>query len=567
MGKADSSILCPKCYTFSPEESDSCNKCGASFEEDQDTLSLDPIGLPPDIKIHFAPGEQLSKRYRIIEEIGRGGMGIVYKAEDLDLDITVALKIIHPRFAKDSRLISRFKKEVLSARSISQENVVRIYDMGEADDIKYISMEYIRGQNLKDLISTSGPLTKRKTVEMMRQICEALKAAHRHGIIHRDLKPSNIMIDVNGQVHVMDFGLAKSISGLKTEKSKMIIGTPKYISPEQAKSEEIDQRADIYSLGLIIFEMLTGKPVFKAEDENEYFLKHIKEKPPSPSQLNPEVPPNLDKIAAKCLEKNREDRYQTTEEILRDLSQIEQQPKVLPRRSKVRKFLPYIAVVAALVIIVLGIQLFRDGGNGAPQPISEQIRTSIAVVYFENNTGDESLNFLQRALPNLIIYDLIQSKYVRPLTSERLIAIHGQIGLEDNGQYSTDDLKKLTERGNAEYVLSGKYFKTEDKLIVNTLIFKASTWEIIGSPTSEGQNETLIVDDLTRKIKASLNLTETLIAEDIDRKVGEITTESPQALNHYFRGLEYYDEGNFELSNEHLLKAVELDPGFAMAYH
>ncbi len=263
MGKADSSILCQKCYTFSPEESDVCNKCGSSFEEYQDTLSLDPIELPPDIKIRFSPGEQLSKRYRIIEEIGRGGMGIVYKAEDLDLDITVALKIIHPRFAKDSRLISRFKKEVLSARSISQENVVRIYDMGEADDIKYISMEYIRGQNLKDLISTSGPLTKRKTVEMTRQICEALKAAHQHGIVHRDLKPSNIMIDVNGQAHVMDFGLAKSKSGLKTEKTKMIIGTPKYISPEQAKSEEIDQRADIYCLGLIIFEMLTGKPVFK----------------------------------------------------------------------------------------------------------------------------------------------------------------------------------------------------------------------------------------------------------------------------------------------------------------
>lgn len=566
MGKEKSSILCPKCFTFNPEESDLCNKCGALLEEKQDTISYDFASLPPDIKIHFSPGDNFGKRYRIIEEIGRGGMGIVYKAEDLELNITVALKVIHPRYSADPRFIERFKREILSARSIAHENVIRIFDLGEEDNVKYISMEFIRGQNLKDLITTSGFLTKKSCIEMIRQICEALKAAHQHGIVHRDLKPSNIMIDINGQAHVMDFGLAKSMSGLESEKTKAIQGTPKYMSPEQAKGEDLDQRADIYSLGLIIFEMLTGKPPFEATAENEYLIKHIQEKPLLPSKLNPEVPSNLDRIVAKCLEKNKDDRYPSIDDILRDVTSSEAELQPIPQRSRLKTFLPFIAMAAALIIVMMGIFIFRNGKKELLVPPSEEMRTSIAVMYFENNTGDDSLDYLRRALANLIIYDLLQSKYIRPLTSDRLIEIHGQLHLEDTGHYSTENLKEVASRGNAENILWGSFHKRGDKIRINTLIYEASTWKLIGSPSVEAQNETTLVDDLTREIKTSFKLSETLIAEDIDRKVGEITTESPQALNYYFQGLKSYDEGKFELSNEDLLKAVELDPGFAMAY-
>lgn len=566
MGNDNSSLVCPKCSTLNPEESDFCNRCGGSLEEKEGTLSYDPDDLPIDLKIHFSPGELFGKRYRIIEEVGRGGMGRVYKAEDLELNITVALKIINPRHSQDPRFISRFKKELLSARSISHENVIRIFDIGEEDKIKYISMEFIKGQDLNDLIKTSGPFTPKRAVEITRQICEALKAAHRKGIVHRDLKPSNIMVDLKGRSHVMDFGIAKSTYGLEPAKPKTIIGTPKYLSPEQATGEGIDHRADVYSLGLIIFEMLTGRPAFEAKTEEEYLIKHIEEEAPRVSEVNPDTPQGLDRIVAKCLEKSRSDRYQNIDEILKDLASFEEHPVSIPPRPIWKRLLPYFVSAAVLVIAVLSIFIFRNGKKELVTSPAEEMRTSIAVVYFENNTGDESLDYLRRALPNLIIYDLLQSKYIRPLTSDRLIAIHDQLNLEDTGHYSTEDLQRITAQGDAENILWGSYHKSGDGLRINTLIYKASTWELIGSPFAEGQSETNLIDDLTIKIKTSFNLSEALIADDIDRRVGEITTESPQALNLYLQGLNAYDERKFELSNSYLLEAVELDPEFAMAY-
>jgi serine/threonine protein kinase len=566
MGNKNNSLVCPKCYTLNPEESDYCNTCGGALEEKHGTLSYDPEDLPADLKIHFSPGELFGKRYRIIEEVGRGGMGRVYKAEDLELNITVALKIINPRHSQDARFIDRFKKELLSARSISHENVIRIFDIGEEDKIKYISMEFVKGQNLSDLLRTSGPFTPKRAVEITRQICEALNAAHQQGIVHRDLKPSNIMVDVRGQARVMDFGIAKSISRLDPEKPKTIAGTPKYFSPEQSNIEQIDHRSDIYSLGLIIFEMLTGSSAFEAETKEDYLVKHIEEKPPQVSELNPDIPPGLDRIVAKCLEKNKNDRYQSAREILKDLASFEEFPISIPQRPVVKKIWPYILSAAILVIALFSVIIFRNGKKDLALLPAEEMRTSIAIVYFENNTGDESLNYLRRALPNLIIYDLLQSKYIRPLTSDQLIAIHDQLDLADTGQYSTEDLKKISTQGGAENILWASYHKSGDKLRINTLIYKASTWELIDSPFAEGEYETALVDDLTIKIKASLNLSDLLIAEDIDRKVGEITTESPQALNLYFQGMNAYDERKFELSNSYLLEAVELDPKFAMAY-
>lgn len=566
MGNKNSSLVCPKCFTLNPEESDYCTTCGGALEKKHGTLFYDPEDLPVDLKIHFSPGDLFGKRYRIIEEVGRGGMGRVYKAEDLVLNITVALKIINPRHSQDARFIDRFKKELLSARSISHENVIRIFDIGEEDKIKYISMEFIKGQNLSDLLRTSGPFTPKRAVDITRQICEALHAAHQQGIVHRDLKPSNIMVDVRGRARVMDFGIAKSISRLDPEKPKTIAGTPKYFSPEQSKIEHIDHRSDIYSLGLIIFEMLTGCSVFEAETKEDYLVKHIEEKPPQVSELNPDIPPGLDRIVAKCLEKNKDDRYQSAREVLKDLASFEEFPIPIPQRPGVKKILPYILSAAVLFIAILSLMIFRNGKKESALPPAEEMRTSIAVVYFENNTGDESLDHLRRGLPNLIIYDLLQSKYIRPLTSDQLITIHDQLDLADTGQYSTEDLKKIAAQGDAENILWASYHKSGDKLRINTLIYKASTWELIASPFAEAQNETDLIDDLTIKIKTSLDLSDILIAEDIDRKVGEITTESPQALNLYFQGMNTYDERKFELSNSYLLEAIELDPKFAMAY-
>ena len=243
MGNKAKKVQCPKCYSFNIEDSRYCNKCGSSLEKKEETLTY----IPKNDRLNFLPGDSFGSRYRIVEEIGRGGMGRVYKAEDKELGITVALKMIRPEYSSSPRFIKRFKKETLLARSISHENVIRIHDLGELNEIKFISMEYIKGQNLKELIRTSGTLTVETTISITRQICEALRIAHQKGIVHRDLKPQNIMIDNNGKVYTMDFGLAKSIEAQEDSLSRGIVGTPQYLSPEQAKGEKADQRSDIYS--------------------------------------------------------------------------------------------------------------------------------------------------------------------------------------------------------------------------------------------------------------------------------------------------------------------------------
>ncbi|MFC2141993.1 protein kinase [Acidobacteriota bacterium] len=566
MGIRDSSILCPKCYTFNADESDFCNKCGLPLEEKQDTLSISSKAIPAEESLIFSPGDYFGSRYRIIEEIGRGGMGRVYKAEDLELNITVAIKLIRPRYSASPRFIERFKKEVLSARSISHENVIRIFDFGEERGIKYFSMEYIKGQNLREFMRTSGPLSTKRAIELVRQICYALRAAHNHGIIHRDLKPSNIMIDNNGQAYVMDFGLARSISGLEPKKPKAIEGTPKYMSPEQIRRDELDHRTDIYSLGLILYEMLTGQPAFDADSESEYLEKQVKELPRLPNQINPDIPPYLNGIISKCLEKEEDNRYSEISEILKELAHpAEVTTEIRPRSRK--KAMRFLLPAAAVVVITAAALFFLLRGRETPAgPDQFSQRISMAVVFFENNTGDPDLDYLSRNLPNLITYDLLQSRYIRPLTPAHLIEIHDKLDLRDITRYSTEDLKQLAEKGGVANILWGSFYKEGDVLKVNTLLYDTQTWESVGSPEAEGIHESSIVDDLTQKIKQALNLSRETIAQDIDRSVTDILTDSPQALNLYMEGLRFYDERKFVESNQALLKAVEIDPGFAMAY-
>lgn len=366
-------IQCPKCYTQNPKDSAYCNKCGANLEDTQETLSyLSPEASEQEEEIHFSPGDAFGDRYRIIEEIGRGGMGRVYKAEDRKLDTTVALKLIRLKYSADPHFIEMFKKETLTARSISHDNVIRIHDLGEAGNVQYISMEYIKGQNLKELIRTSGSLTIKKATDIAQQLCHALDAAHKKGIIHRDLKPSNIMIDNNGRVHVMDFGLAKSFVMPERLASRSIAGTVQYLSPEQVKRRKLDQRSDIYAFGLIFYEMLTGKPAFEAKDAQDYMHKHMTEIPVRPTRLNALIPPDLERLIMKCLEKKPEDRYQDANVICQYIEQMQELWHLTRPRIQKNRWWKY---AAALLIILAAITFY---------PI---IKTFINSTFLESRTG------------------------------------------------------------------------------------------------------------------------------------------------------------------------------------
>jgi eukaryotic-like serine/threonine-protein kinase len=260
-------------------------------------------------------------RYRIVRKLGSGGMANVYLAEDQELGRRVAIKILNDRHAGDDQFVERFRREAKNAAALSHPNIVSIYDRGEAEGTYYIAMEYLEGRSLKELIVARGPAPTAIAIDYARQILAALRFAHRNGIVHRDIKPHNIVVDAEGRVKVTDFGIARAGTSQMTEVGS-IIGTAQYLSPEQAKGAPVDQTSDLYSLGVVLYELLTGEVPFAGDTPVEIAMKHISAKPEPPSTLNPDIPGDLDLVVTRALAKTPAERYQSADEMDRDLERV-----------------------------------------------------------------------------------------------------------------------------------------------------------------------------------------------------------------------------------------------------
>jgi eukaryotic-like serine/threonine-protein kinase len=260
-------------------------------------------------------------RYRIVRKLGTGGMATVYLAEDQELGRGVAIKILNERHANDEQFVERFRREAKNAAGLSHQNIVSVFDRGEAEGTYYIAMEHLKGRNLKELIAARGPAPVHIAVDVARQVLAALGHAHENGIVHRDIKPHNVMIDDNRRVKVTDFGIARAGTSQMTEAGS-IVGTAQYLSPEQARGAQVDQRSDLYSVGVVIYELLTGKVPFTGESPVEIAMKHLSDTPPPPSELNPDVPEELDKIVMRALAKDPARRYQSAQEMDEDLERV-----------------------------------------------------------------------------------------------------------------------------------------------------------------------------------------------------------------------------------------------------
>jgi len=261
----------------------------------------------------------LSDRYELGERLGVGGMAEVYLGRDRVLGRTIAIKTLLDQHASDPHFIERFRREAQNAASLNHPNVVSVYDTGADNGTQYIVMEYVEGQTLRELIREEGPLLPERASEIAADVCAGLSFAHAHGIVHRDVKPANIMITPTGGVKVADFGIARAVSGDTVTQTAMVLGTAQYFSPEQAQSAPVDARSDIYSLGVVLYEMVTRQAPFTGSSPVAIAYKHVKEPPMLPSRLNPDVPPGLEAIIIKALAKNPSNRYQSAEEMRQDL--------------------------------------------------------------------------------------------------------------------------------------------------------------------------------------------------------------------------------------------------------
>ncbi|HVP89998.1 MAG TPA: protein kinase [Terriglobales bacterium] len=568
MAKGEERLQCPQCYTLNPDDSRFCSKCGSSLSDLFETLTMG--GRAPaetETPVQLGPGQIFDRRYRIIEEIGRGGMGRVFKAEDTQLGITVALKIIRPRLSSDARFVDRFKKEMLLARAISHENIIRIFDLGEAGGTKYISMEYIKGEDLKEFLNTSGTLSVETIVHVARQIAEAIRVAHAKGIVHQDLKPSNVMVDRAGRVHVMDFGLAKAIHGAEAGRPEEGGGTPQYMSPEQAGRGRVGPASDIYSFGAVLYEIATGRPVFEAETRAAYRKKHAEERPAPPTRTNPHLPKPLEHIILKCLEKDPAARYQSMVEVLADLDKVQVQGGPVKASVLDRFRGRWAYAVSAVLLAGVAVLVWYLFIRHRPE-ISQGKRLSVAIMYLKNNSGDKTLDPMGRTLSELLIADLLQSRYVNAATGDRIYEILKSLRLLGAPAYSSDDLRKVAARAKADYLVQGYFTRVKDVYRIDAFLLRAPSLELVKAFREEGDEAGIyaMVESLNLKVKENLDLPAGALAGDIHKDLRKITTSSTEAFRYYFEGKSLFNEQKFEESVAALEKAVALDPEFAMAY-
>ena len=539
------------------------------------------------------PGTILGNRYQIIKILGEGGMGAVYKARDLELDREIALKVIRPELTSNPEILQRFKQELILARQVTDRNIIRIFDLGEAQGIKFITMEYVEGQSLYDILRKRGKVPVSEAVEIMKQMLSGLQAAHREGIVHRDLKPGNIMRDAQGRIVVMDFGLARSIGGDGMTRTGAMLGTMEYMSPEQAQALEVDARSDLYTVGLICYELLTGKMPYHADSAVASLLKRMQERATPPSDWDSSIPQPISELVSKCLERDPAHRWQSAQEILICLDEIEgkRPPSMMmsrspislnsasglpssvpaplsvpiaipPAQEKSKRRIWFDVALAVVAVAAITVALYnRKPSQSTARPHAP---VSVLVADFQNNTSDSLFDGTLEPMLNVA------------LEGASFINGYNRSSARQLAEKLPSPTSKLDEQAARLVAVS----QGVNAIVTGSLSLRGNAYRLSVEAIDAVTGKTLATSDISAANKDNLLLDIPKLAAPIRKALGDTTPESVQlaatqgsfaasnveAVHLYSIGMEQQFSGKWQDALQSFSKAAQLDPNFARAY-
>jgi TolB-like protein/predicted Ser/Thr protein kinase len=549
-------ILCSKCQHENPDDTLYCGKCATPLKSAEE-ISITKTIITPTTGLQ--KGSPFAGRYQLIEELGRGGMGVVYKAEDTKLKRTVALKFLPPELTHIPDVKDRFMREAQAAAALDHPNICTVYEFDEAEEKAFISMAYIEGHSLREKLE-SGPLKLDEALTIALQAAQGLQIAHKKGVMHRDIKSANIMVTEDNQAKIMDFGLARMSGGTLITQEGTAMGTIAYMSPEQARGEEVDHRTDIWSFGVVLYETFTGQLPFKGEHDQAVVYSILNDKPKPLAELRSEIPVSIGQVVDRALEKNPDKRYQQIDELLDDLKSISagivpEEIRVRLRKAKRRRRKKTIGytVAAGLVIamVVIAVNLFMGGRVEAID--------SIAVLPFENLTGDAGQDYFVDGATDEVIGQLSKIGAWRVIS--RTSVMH----------YKRADkpLAEIARELNVDAVVEGTVFQTGESVRIGVKLIDVFPEEqnLWADTYDRPMTDVLIMySEIAQTIadKTQVNLT----ADEMTR-LTSASQVNPESYDAYLKGLPHLTKATIEglkIPLQYFDLALEIDPNNALAH-